>query len=301
MSVIKLKYSPEEVDNIYRYLQNSYDQSDPEEYEIVVDNFKVVKRTNDLSRFHSHENFIKENTKLLSILIYEGVSNRNAKYLFYFGEISEENENENEPILLKSKKNQKLMAGLNGFGEMDIDKRIAEKMTNERRNWELQQVKNENENLRNRLKDLEQELDESEDEVEELKARIEGRKNKFGEIHLGELAGVAFETFIRNNPQLLKAIPGGEALAGIIIKDNEQKALPNAQNEIESNVQFTAKTDPSDIKYEAQNQDAYIDVIELLRSHFTQAEITEIFNIIENLALEKSKIKVIIDLIKEQN
>ena len=46
MPFINEKYSEQKIDNLYNYLQNSKEQGEAEDYEIFVDAFKVVKRTN---------------------------------------------------------------------------------------------------------------------------------------------------------------------------------------------------------------------------------------------------------------
>ena len=125
MPFINEKYSEQKIDNLYHYLQSSKEQEEPEDYEIFVDAFKVVKRTNDLSRFESYSNYIQPETKSVTIVIYDGSSPRNTKHIFT---IKEDNSN-----------------GLNG---VDVDTRIEEKIRLEKEKWETDLLKKENEHLK---------------------------------------------------------------------------------------------------------------------------------------------------------
>ena len=101
-------------------MQNSKEQGEVEDYEIFVDAFKVVKRTNDLARFESYSNFIQPETKAVTIVIYDGTSPRNTKHIFT---IKEDN--------------------TNGLSGLDVDTRIEEKLRSEKEKWETELLKKE--------------------------------------------------------------------------------------------------------------------------------------------------------------
>jgi hypothetical protein len=54
-------------------------------------------------------------------------------------------------------------------------------------------------------------------------------------VNVGEFASIVLEGFVRRNPQMLAMLPGGEALAGVIEQDNEEreKALTEKTPELE--------------------------------------------------------------------
>ncbi len=146
MPFINEKYSEQKIDNLHQFLQNSQEQGDAEDYEILVDAFKVVKRTNDLARFESYVNFIQPDTKTLTIIVYDGASPRNTKHIFA---IKEDTNN-----------------GLNG---LDVDSRIEEKLRIEKERWENDLIKKENEQLKIDLVQAEAYIEELEEKVEHTK------------------------------------------------------------------------------------------------------------------------------------
>ena len=57
------------------------------DYEIIIDGFKIVSRTNDATEFDDYEPELNENTKNISVLIFDGAkTNRNTKYSFALGD-----------------------------------------------------------------------------------------------------------------------------------------------------------------------------------------------------------------------
>jgi hypothetical protein len=132
MPFINEKYSQQKIDNLYNFLQSSKEQGEAEDYEIFVDAFKVVKRTNDLTRFESYSNFIQPETKTLTIVIYDGTSPRNTKHIFSIKEDS-----------------------TNGLSGVDVDTRIEDKIRLEKEKWETDLLKKENEKLKTDLAEAE--------------------------------------------------------------------------------------------------------------------------------------------------
>src|SRR5665213_2393115 len=186
MPYIEETYSQQKIDNLFQYLQSSKEQGEAEDYEIFVDSFKVVKRTNDISCFESYANYIQPQTKTLTILIYDGTSPRNTKHVF------------------KLKEDEKqTLSGL------DIDNRITEKLQTEKEKWETELLKKEHETLKADLEQAHNYIDELEEKLELTK----DKKFRMGDINVGEFASVVLEGIVRRNPQMLAKLPGGEALA----------------------------------------------------------------------------------------
>ena len=90
MAIVKEKYSGARINLLYQLLQSDYEDGRPREYDISVDDLKVVRRTTDPEKFFSHEDFIAEETKYLTITLYEGTSKRNTRYVYYLKEGAEE-------------------------------------------------------------------------------------------------------------------------------------------------------------------------------------------------------------------
>src|ERR1035437_2591098 len=215
MPYIKEQYSERKIENLYNFLQSAKEQGDPEDFEIFVDAFKVVKRTNDLTRFESYTNFIQPETKELTIIIYDGTSPRNTKHVFT---IKEDNKN-----------------GLSG---VDVDTRIEEKLRVEKERWETDLLKKENEKLKTELAEAEAYIDELEEDAEKAK----DKKFRLGDVNVGEFASVVLEGIVRRNPQMLAKLPGGEALAGVIVQDNQDREKALTEKTPEPEVSFKKKT-----------------------------------------------------------
>ena len=256
MPFINEKYSEQKIDNLYNYLQNSKEQGEAEDYEIFVDAFKVVKRTNDLARFESYSNFIQPETKAVTIVIYDGTSPRNTKHIFT---IKEDNSN-----------------GLNG---VDVDTRIEEKIRLEKEKWETDLLKKENERLKTELSEAEAYIE----ELEEKEEKAKDKKFRMGDVNVGEFASVMLEGFVRRNPQLLTKLPGGEALAGVIEQDNADREKALLDKSPEPEVTFKKKSSSTESTLSEEDK-SYLDFIKSLKDKFDHEQMTSVMLILDVLA-----------------
>lgn len=203
--MIRQKYNPTRIQLLHQMLLNSQQQGHPRDYDIKVDELKVVQRTNDPEQFFRHEEFILPDTQSICITLYEGTSNRNSRHVFVLNE-ADNNKQDN---------NQQSLDG--------IEKMMEAKMDKERQQWNLQLLQKENEALKQELEDAEEYTEQLEGEITALKEKkFEAGKN------IGAVLTGAFEALVRNNPSMLKGIPGGEALAGLLTEDNKQN-VPNGE------------------------------------------------------------------------
>ena len=256
MPFINEKYSEQKIDNLYNYLQNSKEQGESEDYEIFVDAFKVVKRTNDLARFESYSNFIQPETKAVTIVIYDGTSPRNTKHIFTIKE-----------------------GNTNGLSGVDVDTRIEEKLRSEKEKWETDLLKKENEKLKTELSEAEAYIEELEDNAEKAK----DKKFRIGDVNVGEFASVVLEGFVRRNPQLLTKLPGGEALAGVIEQDNVEREKALLAKSPEPEVSFKKKSSSSEPTMSEEDK-SYLDFIKSLKDKFDHEQMTSVMLILDVLA-----------------
>lgn len=270
MPFINEKYSEQKIDNLYNYLQSSNEQGEPEDYEIFVDAFKVVKRTNDLSRFESYSNYIQPDTKTLTIVIYDGSSPRNTKHIFTIKEES------------------------NGLNGVDVDTRIEEKLRIEKEKWETELLKKENEKLKEELAQAEAYIEELEDENEVAK----GKKFRMGDVNVGEFASVMLEGFVRRNPQLLAKLPGGEALAGVIEQDNADREKALLDKSPEPEVTFKKKSGTTDPELSEEDK-SYLDFIKSLKDKFDHEQMTSVMLVLDVLAKRPEDISPTIQFLSD--
>lgn len=270
MPYIEEPYSPDKIENLKQYLECSKEQGEPEDFEIFVDTFKVVKRTNDTNRFENYANYMRPETKSVSVLIYDGTSPRNTKHTFIL------------------KEDKQTLSGA------DVDNRINEKLSTEKEKWESELLKKEHEKLKVDLADAETLID-------ELEEKLEISRNRKPDNTLGQVASVLLEGFVRRNPQMLAKIPGGEVLAGVFIEDNEEKTkLLNAAPEPDAKVSF--KMEGEETKETLSEEDkASLSFIRQLNTTFNREQMTQIFLILDVFSKRPEDIEKTVQYLSEQS
>jgi len=276
MPVTNENFDQLKIDKLKHFLEDMAAKGQARPYEIFVDALKVVPKTEDPKDFDSYDYYMNEDTEKIRILIYNSnLSPRNDQYSFF----------------VQKNKHDK---ATNGLGE--IDNIIQEKLAARDREYEMNKLKEE-------LEEIKKQLDESEEYAEGLETQLEELKaNKFklGNINMGELASVALEGIVRRNPQLLSKLPGGEALAGIIEQDNidkEKKQLTPAAQEGEAS--FQKKSEIAEGLTEEQKR--YAAFIAQLEQTFNEAQLAEVMLIIQKLAEEPAQLESVKKLLNIQN
>jgi FtsZ-binding cell division protein ZapB len=260
----KEKYEQRKIDNLIQYLRLYHQKNQPIDYEILVDGFKAVRRTNDPDMFTMFENFVTADTRSIEVLLFTGTSNNNEKRIFYFGDAPKEREE-----------------GLSGI---DVKSMVDEEVNRKLLAKEFDDLKKENNNLKQHVADLESEVD----ELEKHNARLEARQSPLNGI-LGDVGSSLIESFIKRNPKLMATIPGGESLAGLLQQDN---AETESESLSESQVTFKPKSVSSSL---SEDDHAAIQFVDQLKVQFTKPEFDNVLVILQNLADDKSKIGLILN------
>lgn len=275
MSIVKEKYNANRINLLYQMLLNDKEQGQPREYDIKVDDLKIVQRTNDPERFHMHEEFVQPETKNITINIYDGNSRRCTKYQLWFNEI----ENNTSPTL----------AG--------IENSISEKISSERKQWEHEQLKKERETLQ-------QQLTEAEEYIEQLESRLEEEKDKKIKLkdNIGDIASQALEGMLRRNLHWFSGVPVLEGLAGTIQEDNKRLALQHMNHVTsphdETPISFTRKAEnKNEILEEIFYSPCLKNLTHLLQKNFSDHEQQSILNIGELFAQNKENIRIVQNLL----
>lgn len=265
MPVTTEKYSQAKIDSIANLLAVNEEQGTSIDYEVFVDTLKVIPRTDSAGRFESYTDFVNADTKSITIILYNGQSNRNDKYIF---RLKEENN------------------GLQGLG---MDERIHEKLSTERQKWEFEQLETKSQKLQKELKEAGEYID----ELEETIVKLRNRKFHLGSINLGELGSVMLEGFIRRNPHLLSKLPGGEALAGVIEEDNESLDAEAPDSEVE----VVSKTSPSVTGQERE----YIDLLARIRKVFSEQDFIQVMHILDALSQNPALIMEMLNVLQTEH
>lgn len=267
------KYDPLKIELIKKNLETQTAQGAPLYFEIFVDNLKVVQRTNKVELFDSYEEFVDEDTKKIRIQIYSThpTTPRNTKHIFLLKEDAAEN---------------KTLQGI------DLDKKISEQVTRERERWDCEQVRRELEEKKEKLK-------EASEYIEKLQTAIEHYKTKklhLGDINLGELTSVVVEGMIRRNPQMLAKIPGGESLAGIIEKDNQEREEA-AQQKTTPEGEATFKKKEEQTAGLSDEEKRYLGVLREMEEKFDDEQVEKVVKIIQSLAADTTQIDPVVELL----
>jgi hypothetical protein len=279
MAIVKEKYAGVKINLLYQLLQSDYEDGRPREYDISVDDLKVVRRTTDPEKFFSHEDFISGETKYITITLYEGTSKRNTRHVYYLKEGAEEEK-----------------ATLSG-----IEQTINEKLLAQRRQWDFEQLQKENEELK-------EQVDDQDEYIEKLQTMLEEEKQRKVSIqdNWGKTLSVAVEGFVRRNPQMLNGIPViGQGLAGVIEQDNkrlEQDAANGGNNEThEPQVSFrkVSEEEMNSKNLFTDDEKKILAYHKNLQTVFTPMELGTITQIIALFSQDKENIETVYEMLTE--
>lgn len=272
MPIINETFSQPKINRLKSFLLRAAEKGNAKYYEIFVDSLKVIEKTNDHEEFEVYEDFVNADTKEISVLIYNTPNSpRNDKYNFSLIEPKKEEE--------KDKEEEK---GLSGA---EVQKIVSDSMEQQRKDDLIKSLQKEKEALEKQVGEAESYIGQLQDLLEKEK----DNKYKLGKINVGELASVALEGFVRRNTKMLAAVPGAEALAGIIEADNNEreKAAKEAPKEEESEVSFKKKGGETALSEE--EKECY-EVLKFLQNHFSKIEMRQAGHILNTLAADKSLI-----------
>ena len=145
-------YNSQRLDFIKQLLISSVENSKaPQDYEIRVDDMRVVPRTNNPELFDNYEDFITDQTRSVLVMLYEGISRKNTKYMFKLKE-------EDMP-----KVEQK---GLSGT---EVEKIISEKLEQQEQKWKQEQMEKDYKEVKKENQQYEEELGKAVGVIKKLK------------------------------------------------------------------------------------------------------------------------------------
>lgn len=260
---VKEKYEQRKIDRLFDHLKVYHDKGTPIDFEIIVDDFKVVRRTHDLDMFTMFENYVDANTKNIEFLLYAGVSNSNDKHMFSFGNAPQES--------------------LDGI---DVQEKINSGVDQKMREQEFEKLKEDNKELKEEVEDLEKEVTRLEKQNDELQAG----KSPLNSV-LGDFGATLVERFIKRNPKVMSSIPGGEALAGLLDSETSVSNEPAEDAEIS----FKSKNDTTTSELSEDDQNA-IEFANQIRTQFSKIEFGQIAMIVQTI-VDREKFEQVLNLL----
>lgn len=271
MSIVKNPYNNAKIAQIRQLLINNAHSGKPTDYEIHVDELKVIQRTNDPEVFDNHEEFIDGDTSSITIVLYDGNSRRCTKHLF---------------TLTETKSGD---AGLTG---VEVNNIVADKLQTQQREWEFELLAKEKRQVEERLREANEYIETLQVDLEEALS-----KRKMKDIRWGDIASMALEGILRRNPNILSSIPGiGDGLAGVF-KGTPVTSEQNNRSEenMDDTVTFKEKENP--ISEKDRQKIAFVNQLE---AAFTEPELGKLVEIIQLFAVGKPALDTILQFLKKQ-
>jgi len=258
-------YTTEKLLKVKRLLEKAREKNTPRYYEIMVDGFKVVQRTNDLSDFDSHEEFVDEDTREVVVLLYSEspTSPRNTKHIFRLREMKKE-----MPVVAP------VQQGLSGI---ELQAKIDEVVERKDMQNQIKELQKQLEDSNKRVAEADEYIDQLEDKVQTLEKEVEDVKSKTGERWM-KLA--------ENPPMWVQQLVVGK-ITGNGLSGTEQK-------EQEGEVTFSKKSSEAGL---SESQKRHLQVIQAMEQELNEEQLHTLMQINDTLITDKDKIPEVADLL----
>lgn len=259
MPLYQKNYDQDLIDTLRKTLAKDAAKGRPKDFEIKVDGLRVVSRTSDIEEFDDFEAAVKPSTKNVSFYIYDGPNtNRNDRHSFDLPAGAAENST--------------------GLGE--IDNLIASRLEEMEKEYQIR-------TLNEKLADTKQQLQEAEEFCEILEQKVKdletGQQKK--QMGIAELAGYVLGGIVKQNPQILAKLPGGEALAGLMAGG----PMPQTSPELGA-ATFEPAAGGLPITEDMQHR---ISLVEQMQARFTEPQMISVFSIIDELVAHPEKLPIV--------
>ncbi len=194
MAFIKENYTDSRVEMISELLKKDAANGSPKDYEVKIDELKVVSRNNDPERFYEFEQFIMPESRNITIVVHDK-SHTNTKYI----------------LLLQ--KEETPASELSG-----TENSIGDRMKQERTKWENKRLNEDYDALLQKFRECEEYARGLEQKVSDLEHE---KRQSSGEL-TSSLVGLV-GTVLSKNPDALSGIP----IIGSLFGGKKQQAALN--------------------------------------------------------------------------
>lgn len=262
------KYSPLKIQQFKMWLEEMKEKGNAQYFEVFVDDFKVIPRTDAVEDFERHEQYIDEETKKVTVLTYSTPgSHRYKQYTFLL--------NEQTPSAQQG-------SALNG---PEVTEMIKEKVQMEKERWACELVKKE-------LEDTRGKLGEAEEYIGKLQAILRDTEGKLKEAN--EVGGIAqaVKELAPHFLSLKKENTGGFAGAKV------ENPLAGQQGKPGEAASFSKAGAGATL---SENEKRYLQLGKMLEEKFTEQEFGAVFFIIEQLEADRSKIQTVSESLRHND
>ena len=268
MAVDYKPYDPSEIESIRLMLEAEAKDGKPLSYEIKINGFTRVHRTNKVERFEELHNFLNENTKELVISVYPDTnSNRKEWYKYRMNGLPEE---------------------LNG---LDMEAKISERMKQFEEKMSMQRTEE-------KLKEAEHKLEQAELYIDILEDKLEDQKTKpnhIGSFDLGKLASSTIEGIAIHYPKVLDKVPVLNGIAKVIQEENRSRT-PQL-NGFEGDVSFKPKGSTQASAEITEHDEAIKQLSDFIAEHFNQDQKQVLGAVIVALGENPSQLHTVAELL----
>lgn len=283
------KYDPVKIERLKHFLESAAEKGRPRYYEIFVDNLKAVDKTSDPALFDEYLAYMGEDTRMVKVLLYTSTEScpRNDKFIYTVSSPAREQEEQRRQEL----------------SGVQVEERIESLLEKEREKHHLQQ-------LQQKLQEAEEELEDAETYIKDLQEKLtQLQKSRVVQKEsIGELVSLALESMLRRNAHLLSGIPIiGQELAGVVEKDNQRQQgtlvkMPTQANEngLEGKVTVERLDDTGQPALSERDRYA-IEYFKYLSGTFSEAELTQLFEIISFFGRNKALLPELLEEIRESD
>lgn len=185
-------YEPKKLEAVYQNIVARNKTDKPQFFEIRVDDFTVVEKTNDPERFMNYAEFVDGNTKYISVFLYHTNSNASDKLFFHL----QANQFSNT-------------TGLNGIPTTETP---LEQEKNQKEKWRkdlhYEQLIEENADLKKEIEELEHTIELIEEEKTTIKS---ARDITFSNIAGFLIDGAGKSKFVKENFSFINDLAGVNA------------------------------------------------------------------------------------------
>ncbi|PBQ32747.1 hypothetical protein CNR22_13500 [Sphingobacteriaceae bacterium] len=260
-------YDASEIESIRLMLDAETKEGRPLSFEVKVNGFTRVHKTNKVERFEELHNFLNENTTELVISVYPDVnSNRKEWYKYTLNAKPE---------------------ALNG---VDMEAKISERMKQFEEKLVMQRTEEKLKETEHKLEQAELYIDILEDKLEDVKTK----PNHIGSFDLGKLASSTIEGIAIHYPKVLDKVPVLNGIAKVIQEENRTKpAQLNGGFEGEVSFKTKAKTKQPD----SEHDEAVQQLSDFIAEHFDQDQKQILGAVIVALGENTSQLKTVAELL----
>ena len=271
-------YNDVKLSQFKMWLHDMVDKGEGKFIEVLVDDVKVVPRTNKIESLDDHKVYLDENTQSVKVFVYNTEnSNRYTQFTFLI--------EKRKPIETSM---QIQTQGLSGIElENKINDRVTQTLAQERESWQTDLLRRDFDTCKKDLADAEEYIEDLEKQLTQFKSK----KLHWGEVNLGDVASVIVEGMVKRNPHWVAKLPGGDALAGLIAKE----ATETTAEVIENEVVIKKKTPADDMSAEMKAQ---LGFLKQLESHFNQEQLDKIMLILQAFVEEPKHVDTVFDLLE---